>query len=328
MQSSEPPREETSVRDQATAWIMRLTSGNATTEDAAALQRWRSESDVHRRAFAEAKLLWEALGPATGAIASKADSDTGARVKTRRSVGRRAFIGGALAASAGAIGYFGSRPPLLLWPSVTEMLADYRTGTGEQRRLAVAANVSLILNTQTSINVQKLSSIAEGIELISGEAAVTTTANATTPFHVSAADGHTFASTARFDVRRDGAHVKVTNFDGVLKIVKRDESVILKPGYQVVYDASGLGTAFPVDVAIAAAWQNGMLIFRHETLARVIAEVNRYRPGRIILISDKLAKRDVVASFHLARIEEIVDHIVQAFDARATYLPGGVVLLG
>jgi transmembrane sensor len=328
MQGSEPPQEGTSVRDQATAWVMRLTSGGATLEDAAALQRWRGESDAHRRAFAEAKLLWDVLGPATTAIVPKADGGMPTLGKTGRGIGRRALIGGALAASAGAFGYFGSRPPFLLWPSVTEMLADYRTGTGEQRRLAVTANVSLILNTQTSINVQKLSSVANGFELVSGEAAVTTNTSPAAPFHVLAADGRTIASMARFDVRRDGAHVRVMNFDGVLNVVKHGQSVVLKPGYQVSYDTSGLGEVLPVDLSIATAWQNGMLIFRHETLARVIAEVNRYRPGRIILIDDKLAARDVVASFHLARIDEVVDHIAQVFDAHVTYLPGGVVLLG
>ncbi len=70
-----------------------------------------------------------------------------------------------------------------------------------------------------------------------------------------------------------------------------------------------------------------MLIFRHEPLRRVIDEVNRYRRGRIVVLDDTLGNRDVVANFHLDRIDEVVEHVVQTFGAHATFLPGGVVLL-
>jgi transmembrane sensor len=83
----------------------------------------------------------------------------------------------------------------------------------------------------------------------------------------------------------------------------------------------------PVELAVATAWQHGMLIFRHEPLSHVVSEVNRYRPGRIILLDQKLGARDVVANFHLDRIDEVVDHVVAAFGAHATFLPGRVVLL-
>ncbi len=318
-------RDAETAGDQAAAWIARLTSGEATVEDAAALQRWCGESEVHRQAFAEVKLLWDALGPAAQEVAPHGDG-VGARARSATGIARRAFLGGALAASTGAIGYFGSRPPFHFWPSVSELFADYRTGTGEQRRIAVAANVSLILNTQTSINVQKASSGSHLIELISGEAAVT--AKAAAPLQVLAADGLTSASAARFDVRREGANVRVTSLDGEVEIVKQHQSVTLPPGHQATYSGEGIGPVLAVDVVVATAWQQGMLIFRHETLARVIDEVNRYRPGRIILVDKDLAERDVVASIHIDRIDEIVEHIVQTFDARATFLPGGIVLLG
>lgn len=326
MQSDDPPQGEESMKDQAMAWIMRLTSGKATEEDASALRRWRDESDSHRRAFAEAKLLWETLGPATreSVQGRKKEERSSLPIMPKRLLGRRAFISGALAASAAAVGYIGSRPPFLLWPSMGEILADYRTGTGQQRQLAVAANVSLILNTQTSINVRRASSASNGIELIEGEAAVTTAA----PFNVLAAGGWTSASAARFDVRCDGPNVCVTSLSGVVNVMKRDRSVIVPSGHQITYGLDGIGSVLPVDAAVAMAWQHGMLIFRHEPLERVIAEVNRYRRGRIILIDANLAARDVVASFHLDRIDEVVEHVVQAFGARATFLPGGVVLLG
>jgi transmembrane sensor len=307
------------------AWVVRLTSGQATTEDAVALSRWRDESALHRQAFAEARLLWETLEPAAKEIAVR-DQDR-RHLHRSQGVGRRALIGGALAASAAAVGYLGARSPLDLWPSIDELRADYRTGTGEQRQLRLTSNVSLLLNTQTSIDVRSLSSGSRGIELIAGEAAITANAQAGVPFVVLAAGGRASAISARFDVRRDGATVRVTSHEGDVEVGQNDRSVTVPSGHQVTYDSRNIGAVSPVELAVATAWQHGMLIFRHEPLRRVIAEVNRYRPGRIIVLDDRLGNRDVVANFHIDRINEVVEHVVQAFDAHATFLPGGVVLL-
>jgi transmembrane sensor len=311
------------------AWITRLASGIATAEDAEALHRWRSENPLHRQAFAEAKLLWETLGPAAEEVASRPRAGAYvAPVAPTGPIGRRTLIGGALAASVAAVGYVGSKPPFRLWPSVDEMRADYRTSTGEQRQVALLNDVSLILNTQTSIGVGSASPGSREIELISGETAIFANAADAVPFDVIAAGGRTRAAVARFDMRRDDATVRVTCLDGGVRVDQGEKFVTVPPGYQVTYDALGLQEIAPIDLAVATAWQKGQLIFRHEPLAHVIDEVNRYRPGRIVLMDEKLGERDVVATFHLDRIDEVVEHLTQAFNLRARFLPGGVVLVG
>ncbi len=57
------------------------------------------------------------------------------------------MLGGAIAAAAG---YLVIRPPLDMWPSIEELSADYRTGEGEQRKVMLAPDISVELNTQTS----------------------------------------------------------------------------------------------------------------------------------------------------------------------------------
>lgn len=323
-----PPDSDEAVRQQATAWVLRLVSGQATGADAEALRRWRDQSAVHREAFAEAKLLWETLGPAASEVASRTAA-AGAMVpamETSRKLGRRAVLGGVLAASVATIGYLGARPPLQLWPSFGELQADYRTATGEQRNVALADNISLVLNTRTSIGVAS-SAEAKLVELISGEASFNARAGAQTRLDVVAADGRAMASMARFDMRRDGAAVRVTCLDGSVAVGARGRSLTLSAGHQAIYDSGGLQGVTPVDVAAVTAWQQGQLVFRHEPLARVVAEVNRYRPGRIVLLNDRLGERDVVATFRLDRIDEAVGHLARAFNAQIRYLPGGVVVL-
>ena len=50
---------------QALAWVIRLNSGMATSDDAAALELWRGRSAEHEAAFRDAVRLWRSLGEAT-----------------------------------------------------------------------------------------------------------------------------------------------------------------------------------------------------------------------------------------------------------------------
>lgn len=49
------------LKSEAHDWIVRLTSGGATTADAKAFNAWCEISPAHAQAFAEAKDLWHAL---------------------------------------------------------------------------------------------------------------------------------------------------------------------------------------------------------------------------------------------------------------------------
>src|SRR5262249_15172598 len=120
---------------EARRWVVRMRSGNVTPVDLDALTRWRDTSPAHRRALSEATAQWDTLRLL--AKASVASGGLGAR-RGRSAFGspmtRRAWLGGAMAASVGGAVYLAARPPLDLWPSLAELRADYRTAVGEQRK--------------------------------------------------------------------------------------------------------------------------------------------------------------------------------------------------
>ena len=62
---------------------------------------------------------------------------------------------------------------------------------------------------------------------------------------------------------------------------RRWESEILAT--RGILETGGLGDVIGVDTVVVTAWRDGVLVFRNTPLVRVIEEVNRYRPGRIIL---------------------------------------------
>lgn len=332
--SKEPTAEQDALKREARDWVMRLTSGEATAEDAEALKRWRKTSREHRRAFAEANLLWDKMRPAAveSAVRNPIALHTDSRdFRLGRPLARRAFLGGAATAAAAAAVYAVVRPPLDLWPSLAEVAADYRTGTGQQRQLADIHNVSVKLNTRTSVALlpaDGAADTADHIELIAGEAVVATPPQNARPIIVVAAHGRTIATNARFNVRLDDAGVCVTCLEGQTRVEYLGQAATIQPGEQVVYTAHALGSVTVIDPDVVAAWERGLLVFRNDPLARVIDEVNRYRPGRIILTNEELGRRPVLATFRIDRIDEVLPRLETVFGVRIRTLPGGIVLVG
>jgi transmembrane sensor len=75
------------------------------------------------------------------------------------------------------------------------------------------------------------------------------------------------------------------------------------------------------------AWQSGLLIFRDRPLVSVVEEVNRYRPGKIVIVSAALRQRSVNGDFEIAKLDSFVTQVQQLTGAHATSLPGGLVIL-
>jgi transmembrane sensor len=312
------------VEREARDWLQRLVSDKVSTADLAALDRWRAESPEHRRAFARASLLWDVLGKVAREADARDAACRPARLSLVRPVGRRALLAGSAAAS---VAYLMARPPLHLWPAVSELMAAYRTGTGERRQLAIASGITVEMDTQTSLTAPVVADQHYALELISGQLAISVQADAARPVVIAAADGQSRADVANFDVRRAGSSVCVTCVEGAVQISYRTTIVTLGPGQQVSYGSGSLGSAITADPAVVTAWQRGLLVFRDVPLAHVVDEVNRYRPGRIILLNQTLAERRVVAGFRLDRIDDVVSYLISAFGARTRSLPGGVVLV-
>lgn len=326
----------TSLDREAYDWVMRFRSGTADPDDLSALQRWSALSPAHREAFQRVSRTWKALGPvgremADEGMQSRCPGQSGndeerAIIPFKPGLGRRAFLGGAMAASAAGVAVMVARPPLGLWPSFSELTSDYRTAAGEQRRISLSNNVAVDLNTRTSIAVLSPDGQFSRIELLAGEAMVS--AKGTGPVTVLAADGRITTADARFNVRWGNQSVCVTCLEGEVLVERFATTLPLPAGRQVVYSDKGVGSSVAVDPGAVTAWQDGLVIFRSTPVADVVAEVNRYRPGRIILTNAALGRRQFNARFRIADIDQVPGQIAQIFGARATTLPGGIVLLG
>jgi transmembrane sensor len=281
------------MQREAQAWVVRLGSQQATEDDALAFRRWCAQSRAHADAFVRAREVWQAMAPAALRVRQQAVS-----------------------------------PPLGLWASVTEWGADYRTATGEQREVAMADGAVLQMNTQTRVNLQRRGEGGESIELLAGEAEVVTEASAVARVTVAAAGGTVSAVRARFNIRNLDGEVCVTCLAGQVEVARGAQQVRLDEGRQLRYGAAGLGAVAAVDTGPVSAWRRRQLVFNQVPLSEVVAEVNRYRHGRLVLTSEALGRSKVQASFSIDRLDDVAMLVRDVYGAQLTQLPGGIVLLG
>jgi transmembrane sensor len=310
---------------EAIGWLVRLRSGEATTADAAEFRRWRSQSSEHEAALKHAIKLWNTFEKAARKSHGMGSGQGSTLVVHRgRLTTRRALLGGAIA--AGTTAYLLARPPMGLWPSLRELAADYRTGKGQQLKVALNSGVSLKLGTLTSIAVQS-TAVETRVELIDGEAAFTADTAPSQRLVILAGGGRITAGHADFDARCVDGVVSVTCASGKVDVERDSRKAQLMPGQQISYSDTGLGTAVPVDIEKATSWRTGVLIFSDKPLGEVVEEINRYVPGHIFITNAALRARIVNGTFHRDQLDTFVSQVEQLFRAKATILPGGVTLL-
>ncbi|MGJ7544779.1 FecR family protein [Variovorax sp. LT1R16] len=315
------------LRTQARAWLRLLASENVSTADAEAFKRWLGTSTAHKTAFSEVKHRWAVMKPAAGEYLRSHPHATTLHgtASGTTSLGRRALLGGAVSAAAlGGVAVM--YPPGGRWPSPTEWTADDRTAVGEQRLVALNPQATVVLNTQTSIRRQSEHGSIIGIDLIKGEAAIDL-GNAVERFTVVAGAGRSMADRGRFEVRHLQGKVCVTCVEGVVRIEHPLGARTLQAHQQAVYDAvavSGVATVQPEEIA---AWRRGELVFNEARLVDVLAEINRYRVGHVMLLNDATREQRVTGRFLITALDAALSQLENSFDLNARSLPGGLLVL-
>jgi len=320
------------LEQESLAWVNLTLSGAMTAQDADALKAWRAQSAAHDEAFASAVRFQRRVRNAA-LLARQEDAQTSVHAFPKPSlqkktspisrIGRREFLG--TGAAIAAVALLAVKPPANLWPSLGELMSDYRTSKGEQREVFLTDGVTAELNTQTTINRRSIDGLP-GVELASGEAVFSVRRPSGSPFSVITSDGRTLVQSGKINIRLQDNGTCVTCVEGKAVVQRSTNSIELKSGRQVTYTRSGIDAAVAADPLVATAWRRGLLIFRDAPLQQVVEELNRYRQGRIILMDDALLHRPVYGVFEIARIQEAVGQVQRLTGAHATHI-GDLVLL-
>ncbi|MFT8775221.1 MAG: FecR family protein [Gluconacetobacter liquefaciens] len=299
------------IEAQAADWIIRLGGTPLGPEEQRSLEAWRAASPAHEAAFRRASALWS-------------DLDVGGRQKKTR---RRRHA--AAAATTGALGCALLFAGLSAgWIDAPHWFADYATAPGEIRTVRLADGSIVDLDSRSALAIH-YSATERRVALLDGSAyfkVAPMTGDEHRPFVVAAARGTATALGTQFMVTRDAGGVDTTVTEHSVRVATRNadnlpRSVIVPEGQRAHYDPDGtLGMAHAAPVAALTAWRTGQLVFDDAPLSRVVAHLNRYRRGRILLMGRGLGDRRVSGVFSCADIDGAVTTITRELGVKTITL--------
>ena len=296
--------EDNETAERARAWVVRLASGEMSEDELAALKAWLGRSALHLSAFEAERAFWQRLDPLQETFERLEAAERGPQPATLRPRRRHVVRGGLAAAVALAA-------CLLLLAFAPELSialrADYSSGSASIRSVILPDGSRVTLDRNSAVALD-FSAGLRRVELLQGEAYFEVMPDAARPFRVLAAGGVSEAVGTAYAVRlRDvGARVAVT--EGRVAVtaeaapgVTRD----LLAGQALRYSDSGPpGEAVALDGPGALAWRQGRVVLVERPLAAALAELERYHPGRIVLLEGDRPAAPVSGVIDLDRLDE------------------------
>lgn len=298
-------------RAAAMRWFLLLNEEPVAAEDRAAFARWLAGGEGRVAAYARAEELWDRFGAVQPAWQ---------RMQARRRVSRRAVLTGGVALMAGAAA------SQLVAPG--RLLADETTGTGERRRLVLADGSRVELGGRSALST-RLDGSRRLVTLEAGEAWFRPAADPR-PFVLCTGQGlitataaTTTAAAGAFDVKRRGGVTIAAALEGGLRLhPAAGAPVDLAAGHRSAFDARAAGEPRPCRAQEVLAWRLDRIVFEDETLAAVVEDLERYRPGRIVPVGARVAGLKVTAVFDLTRPDRALDILAETLDLRIRRLAG------
>lgn len=105
-------------------------------------------------------------------------------------------------------------------------------------------------------------------------------------------------------------------------------SVVLKHGEQTRYTTGAPPSAVDkVHTATELAWRNGFIAIRNQPLADALAEIDRYHPGRIVLLADTGKLQPVTARLAINSVDNGLDALAATQGLKVTRLTDYLVLV-
>ncbi|WP_168220430.1 FecR family protein [Azospirillum thermophilum] len=314
------------LAEEAARRLVRLHSDAVTDAERRDTEAWLAARPENRKAFDSLRAVWSALDllPGSGAAAAAVPLP-GHRFPGRRLSGRLAPPA-LLAAGLALAALFG--------PATLDRLrSDHSTVAGERRTVTLADGSQVQLNTDSAIAVD-FSGRNRRVTLRRGEAFFTVTPDRSRPFEVVAMGAVTRVVGTRFAVRRMDEVTRVAVEEGTVEvrcpagIATPEDGLRLTAGEAARYRSDACPTREAgVNVARATAWRDGRVVFDDRSLREVVDELNRYRPGPILLLAPDLAQRRVTGVFDIGDPDRALSAIEQVLPVRVRRVAGYLAIV-
>lgn len=301
------------IREEALYWLVRLNADYASDADRTQHAAWLARAPGNRQEYERLTGIWSDLD-AIG------DLPLPAPEQINRPVSRRYFLaGGALAASVAAAAIITDVPMLLT--------SDYQTATGELRSITLPDGSTVELDADSALSVD-YSAATRRLSLYKGRAFFDVAKDAARPFIVESTGIEARALGTQFVVHRWRDALTVSVQESIVAVTRPGQAErLVREGESISFEKGASSDIRKAEADTGTAWRQGRLVFEDRPLGQVIADVNRYRPGRIYITDEALLKLSVSGIFNIREPDNILKVIQQTLPVRITELTSYLVLL-
>nr|WP_154378618.1 FecR family protein [Duganella guangzhouensis] len=307
------------MAEQAAEWLVLLSSDNAVErrQAQAGFSAWKAADPRHAEAAIEIEVLLDHLQAMRGAQARPARVALNA-VLSRSGQRRRNRVAAVTLVLAVLIGV-----PLALTldsHSPRYFSADLRTGTGEWRSVTLDDGSTIALDSGSAVNLH-FSQQRREVELVQGSVRVVVARDAARPFVVDTPQGEMRALGTRFMVERGEDATTLSMLESKVAVRTANEraagdthAVVVQAGERVRISAGAVSPVEQIDATgTDYAWQHHKLAVEDRPLTEVLAQLNRYRAGRLSFDAQQLADIRVTAVLPLDDTDRALQLLLNNF---------------
>lgn len=313
------------IAEQAAEWIVRRDGGDMSVEDERAFADWL-EVPGHPEALMRLEKVWGLLDeeeepaavslPRGRAARVAAIRRFGLRRRTVFSPGPRVAAGIAAALALIVLGGFQD------WPM--RLRADYATGVGERREVALSDGSVVKLDSGSAIALDYTGS-RRGVRLLAGAAMFEVAPDRARPFTVEADGGSVTALGTAFAIREEGGRATVAVTRHSVRVEGDGRRIVVGEGRRADFGRGVLDGPLPVR-GDPAAWTRGRLVVVDRPLAEVVAQIGRYRRG-YIAVTGTAATIRVSGVYDLDHPLAAIDSIEKSHDLSSFRLSDRLIIL-
>lgn len=255
----------------AAQWFALLCDENVTEHQRQQWQAWHQQNEDHRWAWQRVEALQSQLQGVPGKFSYRTLDQAG----RQSTLDRRTLLKSLLLLLGVGGSLLGFQSPL-----GRELRADYRTATGEIKPIVLSDGSQLVLNTASAVDV-RYSAEKRLILLHSGEISLITGRD-DRPFWVESRQGAMRALGTHFLVRENDDQTQLTVLEHAVEAQLAQfpqEKRRVNAGEQISFSAVAFGQQQAA--GNGDSWTRGVLSVSQWRLDQVLAELARYRHGRL-----------------------------------------------
>lgn len=318
--------------DEASLWIARL-DRKLTKSEEAELQHWLAQDAENGKALMRLAQLWDKMDRLS-LLSEVFQIQPRKKSYTLRYATAASFL-------FACLGIF------LLMQFTTEKTTPelaYQTAVGEQRKIFLEDGSTLILNTDSQVQV--IYSAKQRLLLLNrGEIHIDVAHDTSRPLRVVANDKVVQAVGTAFDVRMLNSNkVKVWVTEGRVAIADNkhianpaalekeplsNPDLFISKGEKAIL--SGLSQQVEKisdgDMTAQLSWQQGSIVFRGETLDEAVLEFNRYSDKTFVIKDTSLKQIRIAGVFKIGDTTSLLSTLHNNFDIHYEYDKGEKILL-